>query len=199
MKGARIEAEPVVFGSALEALFEFGIGPRLDDGAKKRLLEIGIDLSRPFLAAYTVEQWVQALWIAAESVYPGLSKEESEFQLGRDFVAGVKRTLLGKALWAYAAAVGPRRAMRRMSSNSRSFNNFTELEYVEDPEGPVMETRVATALLPKVEGRSSISPEYLRGVLHAILELSGRKEVYVERVANNPALRLTRFRLHFHE
>jgi len=199
VKGARPNAEPVVFSTALEGLFERGIGPRLDAAAKERLLDIGIDVSRPFLPAYTLEQWVQAIQIAAESVFPQLSREEAEFQLGREFVAGVKRTVMGRALWAYGFAVGGRRMMERMSSNFRSCNNYTEAELVDSPEGLVMETRVARELLPKFEGRTSASSEYMRGVLHGILELGGMKDVYVERIAEDPELRLTRFRLHFHE
>lgn len=199
VRGAHAKAEPVVFATAFEGLFERGVGPRLNERAKEQLFGIGVDVSKPFLPAYTVEQWVEAIRIASECLYPELPKDEAEFQLGRDFVAGVKHTVIGRAMFAYGVAVGPRRTMERMSSNFRYCNNYIESELIEDDRGMVLETRIAKELLPKFQGRPIPSCEYMRGVLHAVLELGGMKDVYVERLAEEPELRLNRYRLHFHQ
>jgi len=196
--GPRV-VEPAVFGTAFEGLLERGLGAKLTPQAKEELRGLGVDADKPFAAAYRPEQWVKTIEIAARAVFPGQPADEAQFELGRIFMRGLERTIMGKAIFAYGRVVGVRRMLGRMTTAFRSTNNYLESQVDETPEGLFLETRIPSAVWPKLQGRPQASPHYMRGILHQSLELSGLKDVRVDLIQHDPAQRITRFKLVFSE
>lgn len=149
------------------------MGPVLDDTARTRLRELGVDLART-LPAYPLEVWVQVMRYAASRVAPGLPESEQMEQLGRRFIDGYEQTLVGRALLASMRLIGPRRTLERMSRNFRTGNNYTEAKVTE--RGP---TEVEL-WLSHVK-----APEFYRGMLQAGLARTGPKSLDVRLVSHD--------------
>jgi uncharacterized protein (TIGR02265 family) len=187
--------EPVVFGTAFEGLLVRGLGARLTPQAKVELRAIGVDLDKAYAPAYTPEQWVETIEIAARRVFPGKPAAEAHFEIGRIFMQGLERTLIGKAIFAYGRLVGPRRMLGRLTKGFRSSNNYLETQVEERPDGLFVVTRATAEAWPKLKGHPETSPHYMRGIVYECLLASGAKDARVEIVEYTPEQRIIRLKV----
>ncbi|MGA9524889.1 MAG: DUF2378 family protein [Myxococcaceae bacterium] len=166
------QEEQLVYGHTLEGLFKLAIGPKLDDRARARLRENGLDLGRPLQPTYTRRQFRKWVLIAAEEIYPKLSPDQALERIGEHSVEGYVKTLLGKMILATVRVLGPKRTLSRLTQNLSSSGNY-------------FETRATDT------GKSScdlwyndvggLTPYYV-GMLRMVLRLSGAKNERVEPV-----------------
>lgn len=121
----------VVFESVVEGLFLRALAGRVTPELEARLKdEAKVDL-RDLEPAYPIERWLQALHLAAQTLYPELPRPEALEKLGEELVHGFFQTLVGRALHGVLTLIGPRRALARTERNLRSGNNYTECTLVE--------------------------------------------------------------------
>lgn len=165
--------ERLVFSPSVEALLIRGVGDRLTDEMRAQVKELGIDLARPLLPAYSNTVWNRVVDHIAVSLYPELEMAEAQYKLGQSTVYGFERTALGKAMVAVSKLIGPRRALLRFAGSSRSSNNYS---YMEAREVSPNEIELDTS---PFEGRS----EYVQGCLSALIDLTGGKNGDVELVS----------------
>ncbi|MDP1921313.1 MAG: DUF2378 family protein [Myxococcales bacterium] len=158
---------PVVFGNSVESLVRV-LGPALDEEARQKFLALGIDLFKPN-PAYPYELWVEALVMAMDLLWPGVTRDVATYRMGRAIFESYGQTVMGKALMALVKVLGPKRALDRMSRNLRTTNNYSETRLTDV--GPnryeLWVNKVAF-------------PHYFRGLLEAGLEFGGAAEVKVE-------------------
>ena len=88
--------EPVVFGSGFEALLAV-TRPRLDADAVNQIRAIGIDLDKPFLAAYPVQAGFALMELLVARLYPDEPRVNGYHRLGQDYIRGQRHTLAGRA------------------------------------------------------------------------------------------------------
>ena len=115
--------QPVFFGSAFESLYLQALGDRSTPGLQKDMRALGLDLSKPLLPAYPFEVWYGALLLTATTLNPTVSREEAVERMGRLFLAGFQRTLLGGAVLQLARVIGVERSLVRMDRNARTSSN----------------------------------------------------------------------------
>jgi uncharacterized protein (TIGR02265 family) len=162
--------ERLVFSSSVEALLIRGVGEQLTPAVKQELAGLGIHLDRPLLPAYPASNWNRAVDVIARRIHPDLPMAESQRKLGESTVYGFERTTLGKAMVSLSKLIGPRRALMRFPSSSRTSNNYSRMEAREL--GP----NEIEFLCEPYEGW----PEYVQGCLHAVIDLTGGKSPEVE-------------------
>ncbi len=116
--------EKVVFAQSMEALYR-ALSPHtpLERAAFAKAQVISGDR---FAAAYPVQLHVDILDACAQSRFSQLEEFERYAAIGRLYLLGFEKTLLGSALMAMLKVLGPRRALDRMTRNFRTANNFTE-------------------------------------------------------------------------
>jgi uncharacterized protein (TIGR02265 family) len=168
------ELEPVVFGATYESLYK-AAGERLDDRGKELIRAAGVDLDH-ILPAYPFAEWRGAIEAFGQAVYPKEPIDEALFLLGRDFVQGLRSTVLGSAIHAMGKLIGPRRTLERMTHNSRSANNFSDMKLEPLPDGVLrMISKIRDEAEPRTRGHV-ISPHYFRGILHETILATGGKD-----------------------
>ncbi len=119
--------EKVVFEHTMESILRvLGSPPPPEQSAELALL--GVDLSKPLLAAYPVETYVAVMDYIARKRWPELSEEDAGQELGRAFMLAYRQTLMGKAVFALTRLIGPHRTLDRITRNFRTANNFTETQ-----------------------------------------------------------------------
>jgi uncharacterized protein (TIGR02265 family) len=158
-----------VFAVAAEALFLDALGGKLDDSARSRLRETGIDLDQTLLAAYPAEVFHRGVEIAAEAVYPGLPADEARFRLGQIHLEGFTRTYPGRMMLALARQLAPWTILEYTATFIRLGNNFTESR------SRKMGERQVEVWLNEVYG----TPHWYRGIIERGLTLSNVKGVEV--------------------
>lgn len=163
-------AERVVFEQTVEGLLR-ALAPRMDDGLAQRLREVGLEVRGKLKVAYPVSTWVQALWISAEALAPGVDRDEATYLLGRRFIEAYQMTLMGKAAYTMARVVGPRRTLERMTRNFRTGSSYGTSRLVELSGG-----RCELYCSPVTV------PGFYRGLVEAALEVAGAKKVKVQLV-----------------
>jgi uncharacterized protein (TIGR02265 family) len=117
----------IVFGHTVEGLL-LALKGRLDAPLRAKLKEAGLDLDRKLEPAYPNTLWQRVLQISAEALFPGVSMNEAQWQLGERFVAGYFETNMGRALHGVLKLLGPARALERTSRNLASGSNFLHVE-----------------------------------------------------------------------
>lgn len=121
---ANTALEPAFFGPAFEALYLRGLGDQVTPGLRKKLADLGVDLSRPLHAAYTFDTWLQCLVCAADELHPEVERPEAITRLGTAFFHGFQSTLIGKAIFQMSRLIGVERTLLRMDRNGRTTNNL---------------------------------------------------------------------------
>ncbi|WP_368670410.1 TIGR02265 family protein [Myxococcus sp. AM011] len=121
----------LVYVQVVEGLIQHGLQGRISPRLKTRLSQVGLDVDRPLLPAYSVLMWQQCLRVIAEETWPGMSLEESFRRLAAAHVEGYGRTLIGRAVYGVMRLLGPRRLVQRMPQTLRGTDNYTEVELVE--------------------------------------------------------------------
>ncbi|QRN98076.1 DUF2378 family protein [Archangium violaceum] len=119
--------ERFVYEHTFEGLFVRGLAGRLSPNVKERLREIGLDLDRKLLPAYSVETWTRSVAIAIEALYPGEPEAVAYRLLGERMLAGYQETFTGRAAFQVLRLLGPRRLVERTQQSFRSGNNYTEV------------------------------------------------------------------------
>ena len=191
--------EPAVFGTSIEALVDRALGGagKLDEPTRQVLRDLKIDLKN-LRTAYDYGTWVQLLTFLTGHMYPSLSEEQAYFQLGKDYLNGLEKTLIGKAIFAMGRMVGPVKMLERMTRNVRTANNYMESVLEPQPDGSYkMVYRVVDALLPAMKQFRPPSTAYFHGILQAALEASGAKEISVVKESHDVEKREAVFRLKF--
>lgn len=151
-----------------------GVGHRMTPRLHAELRELGIDLGKPLLPAYPSETWERAVEWVARALYPELSMGEAQWKLGESTVYGFEQTVLGKAMVALSKLIGPRRALLRFPTMSRSSNNYSSMKLREL--GPADFEVVCEPFM----GWS----EYVQGCIRAVLDVTGAKDPKVELVSH---------------
>lgn len=165
--------ERLVFDYTLEGLVRT-LG-ELTPTRLSALATLGVEADKPLLPAYPVETFVAVVDYIARERWPELTPEAGAYEVGRAFLEGVTRTLVGRALRPVMRTVGPRRVLERMSHELRGATNFTETRLVRRGPG-------AYELWCNDVTRS----DFYQGILQAGLELAGAREPQVELVAWTP-------------
>ncbi len=114
--------------------------------------------------------------LVAGSLYPGLSMGEAQWKLGESTVYGFEGTMLGKAMIALSRVIGPRRALLRFPTMSRSSNNFSHMEAKE-----LSPTEIELIGEPYVGW-----PEFVQGCIRAVIDVAGAKDPKCDLVAHEP-------------
>lgn len=166
--------EKLVFAQSVEALFVRSLGPRLTPEGRRRLREVGLDLSEPLRPAYSLEQWRTFLRVAAPAVFPDSPTPVAYFGLGERYVQGYRQTAVGRASMALIAHMGPKGTLERISHGARAGNNFNEVRVEE------LGQRAATLWMKDV---TADNPFFGCGFLAETLRGSGAADIRVEPVA----------------
>ncbi|OJH34801.1 DUF2378 family protein [Cystobacter ferrugineus] len=156
-----------VFEHTVDGLFRIALRGRLSAPALQALSEVGVDLSRPLLPAYSSETWARALRIAAADSFPGQPPEVSWCRLGQEVINGLVHTLVGNAMVSVASLLGPLRFLRRLNPTLRNTDNYVESRVEEL--GP---TSCEVWINEVME-----QPAYHQGMLEALVALAGGGDV----------------------
>ncbi len=162
-------APEVVYAHTVEGLFWRSLKGRVSPALKGQLKAKGLDLDG---APRDVprEAWVEMLRAAVEDLYPRLPPDQGYFELGRSLVRGYNETISGKAMLSILRLLGPARGLKRLSTNLKAGNSYSELRVAE--QGP-----------SKFEGwlnECNGNPHYIRGIIVEGLTFAGAKNVQVE-------------------
>jgi uncharacterized protein (TIGR02265 family) len=163
----------VVFDHTVEGLFRVALRGRLSITAESSLRRAGLDLSKKLLPAYPFEIWKQCLSIVATDLYPHLARAEAWRQLGHALVAGMSRTVLGRAIVGVSRLLGPLRALKRLDHTLHSVDNYVEARITERSR-----TCVEVWINEVME-----QPTYYQGILEACLAMTVAQGGRVELLA----------------
>lgn len=112
-----------MFPSSVEGLL-LGLGEKVTPQLLAQLKERGVDVAR-LPPAMPVEVWCTHMDFIREQVFPELDREEGLRHIGRAFIAGWQRTLVGSAVSKLLKLVGPARTLPRLTRTFRTSNNFS--------------------------------------------------------------------------
>lgn len=159
----------LVYVQVVEGLIQHGLQGRISPRLKTRLRQVGLDVDRPLLPAYSVLMWQQCLRVIAEETWPGMALEEAFRHLAAAHVEGYGRTLIGRAVYGVMRLLGPRRLVQRMPQTLRGTDNYTQVELVE--KGPAAyEMRMNSAL---------DCPGYAESLFEHMLRVGGGESPHV--------------------
>ncbi len=150
--------EALVWGHTVQGLVRAGL-PRSTPRWRERLRACGLDLDAPLAETYTRDQWREFISISAEELFEG-TRDERLYRFGEAFIDEYAKTFIGLAASALLRAVGPKRALEKMTKTLRSANNYSETSTTFT--GP----RRAEFWLSEVLD----APEFIRGSMVAILK-----------------------------
>lgn len=170
-------------GSAFEAMFVHVLQP--SGSFLRELKEAGFD---PTLmqARYPSPVWYRCLDIARRHTFPDLPPPEGFRMLGRSFMEGYFRTLIGKVVSAALPLYGLQRTLDRLPRVWKGSQPTTEVTVVKDGEHAWRVTLYSPGVIP----------EFSAGVLEAAAAPVGEKltvEV-AERSPSHCVLRVLRIR-----
>lgn len=164
--------EPVIFGSAAEALRN-GLRDALTPPLLEETKRAGIDFQN-LHAAYHTDTWVAVLRIIARHLAPSLPENEQYVELGRRFMQGFVKTGVGVAALAISRVIGVRRTLQRMGRNFKQAANYIEIEVTDaGPNEVIIRAYTQPRFLPKTADRSNLISDYRKGVIDQILKLIG--------------------------
>ena len=155
----------LIFPVQVEGLLR-GLEPDVTPRLKQRLKAAGLDLDAKLPPAWPAERLREWLDACADEVYPGQPREQALRAIGRRFIEGWQRTLIGAASAKLLKLVGPRRTLERLTRAFRTGDNFSETSVL----FPSDRVGVVTV-------RSQRLPHYIAGILDggvAMLEVDGR-------------------------
>jgi uncharacterized protein (TIGR02265 family) len=165
---ARTPTERVVFAQALEALVK-SCGAHPDPKWLQAFADAGIDLKRKLPIAVPYEQYIELLQRLATARFPDAPDQEKFTLIGRAFMEGYRETMMGRALMALIAVLGPKRMLLQATRSFRSANNYSEVR--------------STELAPKhfsLVITPARHPGWYIGLLTSGLAIAGAKNVRME-------------------
>jgi uncharacterized protein (TIGR02265 family) len=177
-----LSREPVVSALVVEALFRRHLGPRLTPEVRARLSELGFELDRRLRPSYPQSSWDAAVALAVRTFHPDLPLPQAYHRLGREFVLGFERTLVGATVVQVGKLLGVERTMLQMPRHQRLGNNYIHATASKVGPGHIV---IHFELEPACVGKVAPPPdpgaeEFPRGVYAAALELLGARDGKVE-------------------
>jgi uncharacterized protein (TIGR02265 family) len=164
----------VAFDQIMEGLLLHAMKGRLDAEAQRKLLALGVDVSRPLVSAYPLVTLLGTLKLCAELRYPELPREEARYQLGLRTLEGFGSTPMGKALFGMARTWGARRMLGHLTRVFQTGINFVRARSLELPTGDV---EVTVEVLPDfrsaITHRPGVDPYFVRGIITQLVEVCG--------------------------
>lgn len=115
--------ERLIFGNSVEGMLR--TLPELTPALRAELERLGVTPGK-LLPAYDVPTYVKLLDFLGQTRFPSLGPEERDFELGREFIRGFSKTLVGKAALAMTKVLGPLRSTQRLTRTMRSVNNYSQ-------------------------------------------------------------------------
>lgn len=119
-------ADHFIYAVAVEAFFLRAMAGRLDEAARARIGEAGIDLGQPLRLIYRAEVFHAAVAIAASAAFPDRSPEDGQYEAGRVHIDAFVESLPGKMMAAFARQIAPSTILEYTATFIRLGNNFTE-------------------------------------------------------------------------
>jgi uncharacterized protein (TIGR02265 family) len=166
--------EPVAFDQLMEGLLIHAMKDRLDGEAQRRLLALGVDVTRPLVSAYPLVTLLGTLKLCAELRYPELPREEARYQLGLLALAGFGSTPMGKALFGMARMWGARRMLSHMTRVFQTGINFARAHSRDLPNGDIEVTvEVLQDFRAAITHRPGLDPYFVRGIIAQLMEVCG--------------------------
>lgn|GEM_PF-1421309 len=166
--------EPVAFDQLMEGLLIHAMKDRLDGEARRRLLALGVDVTRPLLSAYPLVTLLGTLKLCAELRFPELPREEARYQLGLRALEGFGSTPMGKALFGMARTWGARRMLSHMTRVFQTGINFARAQSRELPNGDIEVTvEVLQDFRSAITHRPGLDPYFVRGIIAQLIEVCG--------------------------
>ncbi|MBL8936406.1 MAG: DUF2378 family protein [Archangium sp.] len=166
MAGADLER--VIFPAQAEGLLR-GLHPDVTDALASKLKTLALDPGQPFPPAWPssrLKEWLDAI---SDVIYESSTRDEAHRRIGRRFIDGWQRTMLGAASAQLLKVLGTRRALERLTRAFRTGDNYTESSVT----FPAPTVALVTV-------RSEPLPHYIAGVLDgglSLLNLKGRVSV----------------------
>lgn len=166
----------LVYVQVVEGLLQHGLQGKVSPRLKQRLRQVGVDLDRPLLPAYSVPMWMHCLSVIVEETYPGMPREEAFRKLAEAHVQGYGRTVIGRAVYGVMRLLGPRRLVQRLPQTLHATDNYTEAELVE--RGPTTyEMKMNSAV---------DAPGYVESLFESMLRVGGAESPKVTRIDVDP-------------
>jgi uncharacterized protein (TIGR02265 family) len=192
------QRQPVVFDSVVEGLAR-ALGNPLPPNLRAQFEKAGIDPVRP-VPAYPLEQFEALITGLARELYPRQTPAEGLHALGRHFLKGFVQTMVGKAVFALAQVIGPKRTLLRMGRNFKSAADAMDITTVSTGAAEVeLQVVVQPQFLAGRANRDQPMVEYRAGILEATLEALGITRYVVRIEENDRALQRARFRITWEE
>jgi uncharacterized protein (TIGR02265 family) len=161
----------VIFPAQAEGLLR-GLGADVSPALKARLKALELDPDKAFPPAWPAERLRAWLDAASEDIYGEFPRDEAHRRLGRRFIDGWQRTLIGAASAQFLKVIGPRRTLERLARAFRTSDNFSETAVTFPGDTVGMLTVKSQSL-----------PHYIAGILDGGLAMVGVKgRVSIERV-----------------
>lgn len=163
---------PVVFNSAVEG-FARSFGSKMSAELIAEAKAMGVDFDH-LLPAYPLPTWEALMQKVGDALYADVPPERRFRTMGRDFLDGYFETLLGKAIFATARLLGPRRTLERMARNFQSGTNYIACE--SRPLGDKhieVTTWMHEKFLDEWRGKPTVMLDYRHGILEQTLQLLG--------------------------
>lgn len=166
MAGA--QPERVIFPAQAEGLLR-GLQPDVNDALSSKLKMLALDPSQPFPPAWPssrLKEWLDAV---SDVIYDSCTRDEAHRRIGRRFIDGWQRTMLGAASAQLLKVLGTRRALERLTRAFRTGDNYTESSVA-----------FPSPTVALVTVRSEPLPHYIAGVLDgglALLNVQGRVSI----------------------
>jgi uncharacterized protein (TIGR02265 family) len=168
------QKDAIVFSQLMEAFFKYAIPQRLDSETRGRLRKLGVDLDHPFQVAYPVHIWLESINICAEVLYPGLTREQSHYQIGRQLTTGYGQTMMGRAVFAMLRMMGWERSLTRIPRGLQSGTNFlTGKAQLLDSGQLEVVFEVMPDFHASLGGRPGIDPHLMNGCMDGMMEMVG--------------------------
>lgn len=154
--------ERVVYKDSITNLLD-AHRPRFTHRIRERLrVEAGID-EAALKASYSILTHDLLVKILAEELHPGLSFDESTYEVGRELSKSYGRGILGKALYSLIRMIGPMRTLKRTPEYFRMSNNYADVK--------IEVTGKTSYILDHNE--VGIVPHYWRGTMQGAGEAMG--------------------------
>lgn len=170
--GSRAVAAPenqrIIFAVQAEGLLR-GLDPDVTGRLKTRLKEAGLDPDVALPPGWPAERLKVWLDLASAEIYPDFALDEAHRRIGRRFLDGWQRTMLGAASAQFLKVLGMKRTLERLTRAFRTGDNFSETS-VDFPS-----ERVGVVTI-----RSQQLPHYIAGILDgglALMKVKGKVSI----------------------
>jgi uncharacterized protein (TIGR02265 family) len=161
-------SQRIIFAVQAEGLLR-GLAPDVTEALKMQLKRAGLDPDGTLPPGWPAEQLKVWLDLASAAIYPDFTLEEAHRRIGRRFVDGWQRTVLGAASAQFLKLLGVKRALERLTRAFRTSDNFSEAS-VEFPAN----------CLAIVSIHSQPLPHYIAGILDgglSMLKVNGKVSI----------------------